>query len=624
MVDPIALAEPAINIFEKIFNPLKKFAEYQLDKINFHALSSEAHNKLVGLAQVRTINEFDKSVPLYDFYVPPQVTDLESNNIFLVDDLEDFSSPKKVLISGIVGQGKSILMRSLAIKEAYKGERFPIFMELRELGDDESLENFIHKNINNNIGINNHKLQSHLLKEGKVILFLDGFDEIKTSEMGRVVKEFEKLTRKFEKLNFIVSSRPEENIEKSTIFNKFLINRLDLDGQINIINKLTNDDFIKENLISNLREANKDLQGVLVTPLMVNFYFYLYRTEQIKGTDITLFYEKLFDLTLRKHDGTKLVYRRDYVTKLTPVELQSVFECICFLSCRQKTFFFNEYKFIELIGAAIRFQKIDCSENDLIRDLTTGICFICREGQSYAFLHTSIPEFFAAKFVLKNIDVTRLMTEVIDNYQDYINLVDYMKNIDEKLFLLNFLKPILNEAIDYFRTKKVLDDIYISSLLYSKNRSNNNKVKVLTLFDRNIHNYIAVDFKDFIKPFMQEDIDKKFKRRKSTNYQFFWTSRRKSSVNNDEIEQSENYFLHEKLDNVPKENIARTRGEVLSNRGEVLSKIESEDFKPITENYSQRCENIEKGLNLYILRLDEWNKKILKFQETSIDDLFYN
>lgn len=617
MVDPTALAEPAINIFEKIFNPLKKFAEYQLDKINFHALSSEAHNKLVGLAQVRTINEFDKSVPLYDFYVPPQVTNLESNNTFLVDDLDDFSSPKKVLISGIVGQGKSILMRSLAIKEAYKGERFPIFMELRELGDDESLENFIHKNINNNIGINNHKLQSYLLKEGKVILFLDGFDEIKTSEMGRVVKEFDKLTKKFEKLNFIVSSRPEENIEKSTIFNKFLINRLDLDGQINIINKLTNDDFIKENLISNLREANKDIQGVLVTPLMVNFYFYLYRTEQIKGTDITLFYEKLFDLTLRKHDGTKLVYRRDYVTKLTPVELQSVFECICFLSCKQKTFFFNEYKFIELIAAAIRFQKIDCSENDLIRDLTTGICFICREGQSYAFLHTSIPEFFGAKFVLKNINITRLMTEVIGNYQDYINLVDYMNNIDEKLFLLNFLKPILDETIDYFRTKKVLDDIYISSKLYSKNRSNNNKVKVLTLLDRNVHNYIAVDFKDFIKPFMQKDIDKKFKRRKSTNYQFFWTPRRKSSVNNDEIEQSENYFLHEKLDNVAKENIATTRGEV-------LSKIESEDFKPITENYSQRCENIEKGLNLYILRLDEWDKKILKFQETSIDDLFYN
>ncbi len=70
--------------------------------------------------------------------------------------------------------------------------------------------------------------------------------------MGRVVKEFEKLANKFSKLNFIVSSRPEENIEKSTIFSKFLTNKLDLDGQINIIEKLTNEDFLKENLINNL------------------------------------------------------------------------------------------------------------------------------------------------------------------------------------------------------------------------------------------------------------------------------------------------------------------------------------------------------------------------------------
>lgn len=616
MADPLALAEPAINIFEKIFNPLKKFTEFQLDKHNFQTLSSEAHNKLSDLAQVRTINEFDKSVSLYDFYVPPQVTNLETDNIFVVNDLSDFSSPKKILISGIVGQGKSILMKNLAIKESYKGEKFPVFMELRELGE-ESLENFIHKNISNNIGLENHKLLSYLLREGKVILFLDGFDEIKTGEMGRVVKEFERLIKKFPELNFIVSSRPEENIEKSTIFSKFLINKLDLDGQINIIKKLTNDGFLKDNLISNLRESSKDIKGVLVTPLMVNFYFYLYRTEQIKGTDIKLFYNQLFDLTLRKHDGTKLVYSRDYVTNLSSSELQSVFECICFLSCKQKTFFFSEYNFIELVGRAIKFEKLECSINDLIRDLTTGICFICREGQTYAFLHTSIPEFFGAKFVLKHVGLTGFMKEIIDNYQDYINLVAYMKTIDEKSFLLNFLKPILDENIDYFKSKKVLDDIYISSKFYDKNKGSGNVVKIFTLFDRSIHPYIAFDFKEFIKPSMKEDINKKFKRGKQTKYQFFWRPRRKSSENTDEIEQSENYFLHERLDNIPEKTIVSTRTKT-------IAKMKNEGFKAITENYSQRCENIEKALNLYNLRLEEWNRKILKFQEVSIDDLFFN
>ncbi|QCO20102.1 NACHT domain-containing protein [Acinetobacter cumulans] len=615
MVDPIVLAEPAINIFEKIFNPLKQFAEYQLDKVNFQSLSLEAHNKLADLAQVRTINEFDKSVSLYDFYVPPQVTDLESNNVFMVDELSDFASPKKVLISGIVGQGKSILMRNLAIQESFKGEKFPIFIELRDLQENENLEKFVHNNISYIIGLDNHKLYNYLLNNGKVILFFDGFDEVKTNEMGRIVKEFERLEKKFPKLDFIVSSRPEETIDKSTIFSKFMINKLTLEGQVKIIEKLTNEDFLKINLITNLKKSNKDIQGVLVTPLMVNFYFYLYKTEQITGTDITLFYNQLFDLTLRKHDGTKLIYNRDYVTGLKPNELQSVFECICFLSCKQKTFFFSEYNFRETVEKAIKFEKLKCSVNDLIRDLTTGICFICREGQTYAFLHTSIPEFFGAKFIVRNINLSGLMDEVINNYQDYINLVDYMEVIDEKLFLLNFLKPLLDDNIDYFKSKKVLDNIYISSKFYDKNKRSGNVVRVLTLFDTNIHTYIAFDFKEFIKPSMREDIKKRFKRGKKTNYQFFWTPRRKSSGNIDEIEQSENYFLHERLDNIPETTTATTRKEI-------LNRIKNEEFKAITENYSQRSESIEKALKIYILRLEEWSNKIMKFQDINIDDLF--
>lgn len=615
MVDLTALAEPAIGIFEKIFNPLKQFAEYQLDKVNFKSLSSEAYNNLASLAQVRTINEFDKSISLYDFYVKPQVTDLEKGSVFLVEDLGDFSSPKKILISGIVGQGKSILMRNLALKESFKSEKFPIFMELREIDESESLEKFIHRSISNIIGLENHKLHSYLLKEGKVILFFDGFDEVKLSEMGRVVKEFEKLVNKFPELNFIVSSRPEETIEKSTIFSKFLINKLDLDGQIKIIKNLTSDSFLKENLIANLKESKKDIKGVLVTPLMVNFYFYLYRNEQIKGSDITLFYNKLFDLTLRKHDGTKLIYKRDYVTKLLPTDLESVFECICFLSCKERTFFLNEYKFIDLVEKAIKFEKLDCNVNDLIRDLTTGICFIYREGQTYAFLHTSIPEFFAAKFVLRHVALDGFMKKIIDNYQDYIGLVNYMKEIDEKSFLLYFLKPILESNIDYFKSKKVLDHIYISSKFYDRNKTKDNIVRVITLYDSNIHPYMAFDFRDYIKPSIREEIQKKFKRRKKTNYNFYWSPRKESSRNSDEVEQSENYFLHERLDNLPKETISTTRKKI-------LSELKSDEFKAVNEHYSQRSEIIEKSLNLYILRLDQWVGKINKFNETTIDDLF--
>ncbi|HDX5932842.1 NACHT domain-containing protein [Acinetobacter baumannii] len=612
--------EAVISIFEKIFDPVKNFAVLQLDKASFQALCLEAYNSLASLAQVRTINEFDRSVSLYNFYVAPQVTSLDSmngtNKVFTVEKLEDFATPKKVLISGIVGQGKSILMKNLAIRESFKKEKFPIFSELRELEENESLENFMYRTMSSILGLENQKLHTYLLKEGKVTFFFDGFDEVKTSNMGRIVKEFEKLEKKFPYLDFIVSSRPEETIDKSTIFSKFLINKLNLEGQIKIIEKLTDENLIKVNLINNLKKSNEDIHGVLVTPLMVNFYFYLYKTEQITGNNITLFYNQLFDLTLRKHDGTKLIYSRDYVTGLQPEELQAVFECICFLSCKQKTFFFSEYNFREIVEKAIKFKRMKCSINDLIRDLTTGICFICREGQSYAFLHTSIPEFFGAKFVLNNIHLEGLIDKIIDNYQDYINLISYMKTINEKEFYLNFLKPIFQDSAEFFKTKRILDNIYISSKLYDKNKKNGNVINVLTVFDSNVHPYFVFDFREFIKPFLKKHIDKKYIRRKKTNYQFFWTPRAESSNNKDEIIQSENYFLHERIDN-SSNSISKS-----STRKALQLRIQQDEFKAITETYSQRAETIESALNQYILRLKDWKNKIEKYENVNIEELF--
>lgn len=611
------MIEPSVGLFEKVFTPLKKFTEYQLEKANFESLCREAYNKLSALAQVRTINEFDKSVSLYDFYVPPTVTSIENKNYkFTVQSLEDFASPKKVLISGIVGQGKSILMKKLALEESFKGDKFPIFIELRDLEERESLESYIHKNMTISLGIEGHKLLSYLLKEGKVTLFFDGFDEIKIEEMGRVVREFEKLEKKFSNLSFIVSSRPEETIEKSTIFSKYIINKLDLNGQINIIEKLTDQECIKENLIDNLKKSEKDIQGVLVTPLMVNFYYYLYKTEQIKGNNIILFYNQLFDLTLRKHDGTKLIYERKFVTGLKANELQSVFECICFISCSQKTFFFTEYDFIDIVNKAIKFNSLKCSTNDLIRDLTTGICFICREGQSYAYLHTSIPEFFGAKFIINNIGKKGLIDKLIQNFDDYINLIDYFKLIDERQFFLFFLKPILDNAIDFFKSKKVLDQIYLSTKEYEKNNYKKSFIKIMTVLDPEVHGFLGYNFREFIKPSMTEFIQKKFIGVKRIKYEFFWNSSSEFFDNKDAVVQSEHYFLHEKMDE------SSLTTEETTSRASLQYKIKKEEFKSITENYSQRAQPIEKALNYYNLKLDSWISKINEYENSAIDDLF--
>lgn len=609
-------------LFDKAFASLKNLADYHFDKKTFIEMCKESYNKISTLDQVKTINDFDESVSLYDFYVAPKVTKLQGDmKSFKVQSLKDFSCSKKILISGIVGQGKSILMRHLAIQQSFEGDRFPIFTELRELEEKESLETFIRKNIKKWLQTDNDKIVSYLLQEGKIILFFDGFDEVKINKMEKTVKDFEKIERKYPNLNFIVSSRPEETIDKSVIFSKFLINKLELEGQLDIIDKLVKDNLIKINLMETLKSSSNDIKGVLVTPLMVNFYYYLYKTEQIASDEIKLFYDKLFDLIFRKHDGTKLMYQRKYVSNLSLDQLEKAFECICFLSCNHEAFFLTEYKFRELVEKTISFNKLNCTVNDLIRDLTTGICFIGREGQSFAFLHTSIPEFFGARFVVKNSHVEGLYKDIIDNYKKYMNLVNYIKLIDEKSFYLNFLDPVLNSSLDFFKSKKVYNGLYFSTHKYNKYYSEkdmlngiDNRVSALMIFDNSVHNYIAFDFMYYIEPRVRDDLNKKFIYSTGLEFEILYSG---SKSNTDQLQkdQSDNYYQYEKIED-SSEHGTRTGKEI-------KEMIERNNYVSVEGKHSNNLPGFKSGVSIYILNLEAEMKKIINYKEVkSVNELF--
>jgi predicted NACHT family NTPase len=614
-------------LFDKITSNIKDIASYQLDKLTYSNMCKEAYNRINNLDQVKTINDFGESISLYDFYVAPMVTAIsDKDRSFSVNNLDDFACHKKILISGIVGQGKSILMRHLAIQEAYKGERFPIFTELRELEKDESLESFMRNKVKSWLGTNNDKIASYLIKEGKVIFFFDGFDEVKVINMEKTVKSFEKIQMKYPNLKFVVSSRPEEFIDKSTIFNKFVINKLELDGQLRIIEKLVSDTTIKTNLISTLKKSSKDIHKVLVTPLMVNFYYYLYKTEQIVSNNIKVFYIKLFDLIQRKHDGTKLLYDREYFTKLTDEQIEAVFECLCYLSCRAESFFLKEYMFRDIIQKTIEFNNLNCSVDNLIHDLTTGICLIGKEGESYAFLHTSIAEFFGAQFVIKNQDISGIYDELINNYKKYMNLINYLKVINEKTFYIKFLKPVIEQSLEFFTSKNILKYIYISSKKYNKHYSEKesvakkeNPISCLIIFDKKVHPYIAFNYMSHIEPIIRESMNKKYiystglETEIIYNSNFTSDSHDESNIQNKN--ESDNYYLYETIDD------KSIHGK--TSKSEVEKMIKNENFYPIESKFSNHIKDIVIKTNLYTMSLTEKIKQIEKLEESkNIKDLF--
>lgn len=518
---------PAVSdtLVDKLLNGIINISNFFGDAYKFSSAKKNCLDKIAQLQYVKTLNEFEESVSLYDFYVPPHLANVKDKLIFKINSLSDIKAYRKILLSGIVGQGKSVLMRHLAISEVLEHNKIPLFYELRYLKKGQNIDHIIKQLFDEWLQIKSPKIIDYVLKTGNVTLFLDGFDEIHIDDMSKIVIGLESLVKKYPNLNFIVSSRPENVIESSTIFQNFQIKKLDFNAQKDIIKALVKDSKMQTAVISGIHKSKVEIQDALITPLMVNLFVFIYKQEQIVPEHVKDFYDRLFDLVLRKHDNTKIDFKRERATKLDNINLKKILQLISFMCCKQQVFAFDESVFRRIVEKAIKINSLDCSVDDLIFDLTSVLCFIVKEGYLYAFIHKSIPEYFAAEFIRDHGNYEELYNDIYFNYSKYEKVCIFLKIIDEYNFNNLFLRRVYIKDLQTFTKKEYLERAFVNI--------NIQRTHFRLIFDENIHNYFKNEIFIRLNNILKEDIFKNFKYVES--FQLTISSRNSLEHENDEI-----------------------------------------------------------------------------------------
>ncbi len=146
---------------------------------------------------VKTILQVEKEVDLATFYYPTKIETNDSNTT-TIRDLDDLAYSGNTLFQGTVGQGKSIFFRYLASRELVKGKAIPVFVELRRIRQGQSFLGFLLAELGN-LGLDmEEEFFRTLCDAGKVILFLDGFDEVSETNRSTVLSQIEDLWKRHE------------------------------------------------------------------------------------------------------------------------------------------------------------------------------------------------------------------------------------------------------------------------------------------------------------------------------------------------------------------------------------------------------------------------------------------
>ncbi|WYM02142.1 MAG: NACHT domain-containing protein [Gloeotrichia echinulata CP02] len=257
----------------------------------------------------------------------------------------------KLMILGKPGTGKTTFLKWLAIKcnlGEWRGDRVPIFISLKEFAETKKqpgLKSYVAKQLKN-CGVVEPQTVETLLNQGRVMVLLDGLDEVRAADLDRVLPEIRRFTTRFYGNYFIITSRI---AAQEYIFEQFTeVEIADFNHQ-QITDFATKWFQVKnpvqtERFLAKIQES-KTLQELATNPLMLTLMSLIFEQRSDFSVRLAEVYQEGLDIFLKKWDAQRHI-QREQVYQLRPQHKEELLIKIAKTTWEQGNYLFNQ-KFIQ-------------------------------------------------------------------------------------------------------------------------------------------------------------------------------------------------------------------------------------------------------------------------------------
>ena len=466
-----AVAKAAAPVIKDLYEGAKGGVRKSFERWAATGFPKKLARQLSEIDSVRTIWSPEKNVSLRSFYYPSKLSVGDGGSIQLnsISDLGDES----VVIQGIVGQGKSILLRYLSLQEIMRptSPRLPIFLELRKVTQSTGLLPSIYKSLSAYDIEMDDAIFEYLALSNRVVLLLDGFDELEPPLVRNTTLELEHIAQKFPNLQIIVSSRPNNEIQKLSSFRVMEIAPLEVSDYAPFLRALGLPAVKIVDIVHAIGSSPSNVAGLITTPLMLTLVVFVYQSEKQIPSELPEFFDRLFYTVFTRHDKLKPAFEREHHSGLSERRIQALFEAFCFMSLQLGTSrTLNPAQFAEAFDLAQDYvEGSPCKELEFRKDITKVACLMLEEGVGdTTFLHKSIAEYHAAAFVKGSDDAFagRFYEEASKAWNKWQECLRFLKIIDAYRFAKYFAIQNLGTAIPMFEgltgcksSKEIIDNL---------------------------------------------------------------------------------------------------------------------------------------------------------------------
>ncbi len=335
----------------------------------------------------------------------------------------------KIRILGNPGAGKTTFLQHLAIQcnqGKFAANRVPIFIALKDFAeesqkrDEFSLLNYIHSEFLAS-GIVELSAIENLLREGRILLLLDGLDEVLNININNVYHEIYRFSEKYYKNLFITTCR---TAGKTLNLKGFIDVEIApfISEQIVAFAQKWFAEFIKNPINDSHKQAvqfintldlpqNLRLRQLIVTPLFLHLACWIFAHQGQFPCPESEFYKQCLDLLLGKWDEIRGI-QRDEVSKglLLPQKLRLLSQ-IAATTFEQGEYFFEKRKierYIEdylsdLPDSSTEPEELQLESEEILKAIALQNGLLTERVRGiFSFSYLAFQEYFTARKIVTN------------------------------------------------------------------------------------------------------------------------------------------------------------------------------------------------------------------------------
>ncbi|ERT07710.1 NACHT domain protein [Lyngbya aestuarii BL J] len=402
------------------------------------------------------INEFNPSLenPTSKELERLSLGDVTKNKISGIQALQTYS---KLRVLGIPGSGKTTFLQHLAI-QCNRGRifnnRVPIFINLIDFADEceetgkISLLNYINTEFNTS-DLNSTPLLLTLLQTGRMLILLDGFDQIVLKNDLAMIKEIRRFSDKYQNNLFVVSCRTAAQEVKLRGFTDVEIAPFSEEKIAHFAQKwfigFTKTD-IDDALIQTsqfIKQIDKPehlhLRQLIVRPLFLHLACWIFSYDQKFPLQKSVLYKQCLDLLIGRWDQEKNVSGDEAYQKLSLSQKLKLFSHFAADMFQEGKFIFKKSLILQYIAEelfdlsqdSINTEELLLNSEAILKaiELQHGI-IVERSPGLFSFSFLAFQEYFTARKIVADYNL-RQRDQHLQDLVQYISEPQY-----REIFLL--------------------------------------------------------------------------------------------------------------------------------------------------------------------------------------------